>query len=209
MFVVAVGQVGTASASLIDRGPNLLFDDVLNITWTRQAGDGIQRTWDDAVALADSLVFAGSDDWRLPWASVIAGAGPVTSVVNCATASELACRDNELAHLFYYDLGGTFPQNLTGNRTSLSGQLITGIQDRYWTGTRSFVRASDGVSDVWDFRFQIGDTVSAAEFSLLWTWFAAPGDIAGAQLPADPPAAVPEPGTVLLVLFGLGLARRR
>jgi hypothetical protein len=200
--VVAIGQVGTASATLLDRGPDLVFDDVLNITWTRQAGDGIQRTYDDALALADSLVFAGSDDWRLPWASVSAGAGPVTSVVNCATATELACRDNEMGHLFYYDLGGTFPQDLTGDQTALSGQVLTGIQNRYWSGTRSFVRASDGVSDIWDFRFERGDTVSAAEFSGLWTWFAASGDIARAQVP-DPPT-VPEPATALLMLFGLG-----
>src|SRR5687767_3691671 len=73
VLVVAIGQVGTASATLIDRGPDLLFDDVLNITWTRQAGDGVLRTYDEALALADSLVFAGFDGWRLPWASVSAG----------------------------------------------------------------------------------------------------------------------------------------
>jgi hypothetical protein len=195
-----MGVAGSASAALLDRGPNMVFDDVLNITWTRQAGDGVQRTWDDSVALVNSLVLAGSDDWRLPWASVSAGAGPVTSVVNCATATELACRDNEMGHLFYHDLGGTFPEDLTGNQTAVSGEVLTGIEDRYWSGTRSFVRASDGVSDIWDFRFQIGDTVSAAEFSLLWTWAVHAGDVVGTQ----EPGTVPEPASQLLLLFGLG-----
>jgi hypothetical protein len=199
LLVAGMGVVGSASATLIDRGPDLVFDNVLNITWTRQAGDGVLRNWDDSVAWANNLVVAGFDDWRLPWASVSAGAGPVTTVVNCATATEVACRDNEMGHLFYYDLGGTFPQDLTGDQTAVGGQVLTGIEDRYWSGTRSFVRASDGVSDVWDFRFQIGDTVSAAEFSLLSAWGLHAGDVAGTQ---EPGSTVPEPASLLL--FGLG-----
>ena len=77
----------------------------------------------------------GLSDWRLPWASVIAGAGPTTTVVNCATATEIACRDNEMGYMFYYNLGGNFGDNKTGTQTALGGQVLTGIQPVYWSGT--------------------------------------------------------------------------
>jgi hypothetical protein len=106
-----------------------------------------------------------------------------------------------MGHLFYYDLGTLFPGFRFGEQDhiTLSGQLLTGLEERYWSGTRSFVRPSDGLSAVWYFRFTDGDTIVADERSGHHTWFAAAGDIAGAQ---DPP--VPEPATVLLMLFGLG-----
>ncbi len=38
-----------ASATLIDRGSGLIYDDVLEITWLQEASLGGFRTWDDAV----------------------------------------------------------------------------------------------------------------------------------------------------------------
>ena len=205
MLIAGMGLVRSASATLLDRGPDLVYDDVLNVTWSRQAGDGVQRNWRDTLAFVNQLVMGGSGEWRLPWASVSAGPGPVTAVVDCATATELACRDNEMGHLFYYDLGGlggTFPQDKTGDQTAVGGQVLRGISERYWSGTRSFVRASDGVSDIWDFRFAFGDDVSAAEFSLLWTWALHPGDVTATQVPGEPGSTVSEPAGLLL--FGVG-----
>jgi hypothetical protein len=37
LLVAGMGLAGSASALLIDRGPDLVYDDVLNITWTRNA----------------------------------------------------------------------------------------------------------------------------------------------------------------------------
>ncbi|HTD90272.1 MAG TPA: hypothetical protein VK663_06390, partial [Burkholderiales bacterium] len=56
---------GGASATLLDRGPNMVYDNVLNITWTRNAnlpGSG-SVTWQQAKDWAANLVFVGYDDW--------------------------------------------------------------------------------------------------------------------------------------------------
>jgi len=78
----------TAFAALLDRGPDLVYDDVLNITWTRNASlPGFSgHSWADANTWATNLVFAGFNDWRLPYPSVSAGSGPINRVVNCITA---------------------------------------------------------------------------------------------------------------------------
>ena len=65
-----MGVVGSASATLMDRGPNMVYDNVLDITWTRQAGDGVLRNWADSKAWAAGLFVDGLSGWRLPWASV-------------------------------------------------------------------------------------------------------------------------------------------
>jgi hypothetical protein len=59
-----MGVVGNASATLLDRGPDMVYDNVLNITWQRKAGDGVARNWADSVAWANTLVFGGFNDWR-------------------------------------------------------------------------------------------------------------------------------------------------
>ena len=115
--------VGSASATLLDRGPDLVYDDVLNITWTRNANlaGSSELTWGDANTWAANLVFGGFDDWRLPYGSVRAGVGLTATVVECATASEVACRDNEMGYMYYYDLGGSrFVDNKTGTQTATS-----------------------------------------------------------------------------------------
>jgi len=86
-MVAAMGLAGNASAILFDRGGGLIYDDVLNITWLQDANyaqtsgfdaDGLMN-WDNAKAWAAGLSYFDSvrnvtwTDWRLPYASVIAG----------------------------------------------------------------------------------------------------------------------------------------
>jgi PEP-CTERM motif-containing protein len=207
------GCRGNASAILLDRGPDMVYDNVLNITWVRDASlcvtlnncvnrnDGFVTggmTWSDANAWAANLVFGGFHDWRLPYASVNAGAGPTITVVDCATATESQCRDNEMRYMFYYDLGGTSGQNKTGTQTAVGGQVLTGIQPIYWSGTELFPGRS-----AWDFIFIGGIQIRDFEDFQFSAWAVRPGDVI---------AAAPEPASLLLIgvgMLGLGWSRRR
>ena len=200
LLVAGMGLVGSASATLMDRGADLVYDDVLNITWTRQAGDGVLRNWANSKTWAAGLVVDGLSGWRLPWASVLAGAGPTNSVVTCSTATELACRDNEMGYMFYHDLGGTVGQDKTGTQTALGGQVLTGIQHSsfYWSGSERFPDFP------WNFNFGNGIQQSSfGEGNFNFAWAVRAGDVI---------AAVPEPASLLLVgagMLGLGWMRRR
>lgn len=192
-----------AQASLIDRGNGLIYDDVLDITWLQDASLGTMQlggfvNWDGAVAWADSLVFQGYTDWRLPSISVAGGlpTGSTASPVDCRTASEAACRDNELGYMFYYNLGGAFGTALIGDEG-----LIHNIPIGYWSGSEY----APHPADAWIFSFAGGGQALVVKGlnSSLTTWAVRPGDV----LTASVPTAVPEPPTLLLFTSGLaGLA---
>jgi hypothetical protein len=78
-----------AQATLLDRGSGLIYDTVLNITWTQNAnlcvtlgncipspGPAGVMTWDNAKAWADNLVFDGFSDWRL---ATVSSTSPTTT----------------------------------------------------------------------------------------------------------------------------------
>ena len=68
--VLIFGGVGNTDAELLDRGGGLIYDDVLDITWLQDANyAGGTMTWDEAIHYAESLVWAGFEDWHLPRAS--------------------------------------------------------------------------------------------------------------------------------------------
>lgn len=54
----------TVNAALIDNGDGTVTDDDQEIMWLQTPVNDM--SWDDAVAFADSYVFAGYDNWRLP-----------------------------------------------------------------------------------------------------------------------------------------------
>ena len=224
LAMTLAGIAGNASAILLDRGPDMVYDTVLNITWQRHAGEpgasgdgGFSLNWAEANAWSAALVFGGFDDWRLPYVSVTAGAGPITfpslpSVFfpceGTGGTDELACRDNELAYMFYYNLGGKPGENKSGNQTAVGGELLTGIHFFHWSGT-----ALDS-DNAWRLDFLGGNQLGSQKQLSIRAWAVRPGDVCDQQpdLCPDTVPGVPEPGSLLLVALGaMGLAwsRRR
>ena len=188
----------SANAALVGRLPltpggtdyQAAYDTVLDITWVTNARLSGKFRWDNRVGWADGLDSAnylGVGGWRLASMSVAAGlpTGTTTSVIDCSSATELACRDNELGYMFYYNLGGSLDDDLRGDQM-VGDVTLTGIRERYWSGTK----LDDRVPPIgWGYDFSYGSWFRGLNTSF-HGWAVRTGDV------PLPPA---------LWLFGSGL----
>lgn len=147
LVCLCFGLINESDAELFDRGGGMVYDDVLDIIWLQNASlgsgsefddgfsssDGVM-TWDSAVAWADSLVFGGFDDWRLPSVDVNGDhtdtGGPFNGIADCEIVSEEECRDNELEYMARYNSVITPP----------IAALFSNVQFLHWSGTESEVQ---------------------------------------------------------------------
>jgi hypothetical protein len=204
---------GFAHASLVDRGGGLIYDTVLNITWLQDANYGagtvydlsgefnpIYRSWDtdgrmswaNAISWADTLVFhdivrnINYNDWRLP---ISVGVGGLCAQYNC--------KNSEMGHLFFVDLGNKAIYDEHGNYQPDYGLTNTGpfvnLQpSEYWSSTLQ------NSSEAYSFYMSAGYQVANG------TNYWGIGSYAMAVRDGDV-SMVPEPESIALVLLGLGL----
>lgn len=147
----------SVNADLVDNGDGTITDTDFNLMWLKDAKyamtsgydtDG-KMGWDAAMTWADTLYYAGYDDWRLPSALNSDGSGP------CSGDN---CTDSEMGHLYYIEgitSGGYDPfLNLSGNR--------------WWSSTET--EQSPNIWQPWRFHFGSGSgeqsqySASAAHF---------------------------------------------
>ena len=201
-----------AQASLTEIGPGLVYDDVKNITWLRDANyaktsnfdsDG-RLTWAAANNWANHLTFGGLDSgWRLP---------ELTDNVAYVGANS---SNSELADHFYRNLGGQAEADLAVVHSDNYG-LFNNLQASvYWL--KDELAVAPGFSLGWG--FVTGSGVLSGyqglynENSEFNAWAVHAGNVsllAGNTLPSSipVPAAIWLFGSGLLGVLGLASKRR-
>ena len=178
-------------AKLVDNGGGLIYDDVLDIAWAQP--DGVLRNWEDATDWAQSLFLGGVFGWRLPYVSVEAGLELDPNPVDCDTASEAACRDNELGYMFYQNLSGTFDEPILDSDDPDLALFPSLQSSEYWSEQQL---EGGGVGlEAWDFLFQTGQQNATPTSQEFGSWAVHPGNVLpGTEVMLDPSAAfeIPE-----------------
>ncbi|MDX1697627.1 MAG: DUF1566 domain-containing protein [Thiohalobacterales bacterium] len=174
--ILSLVFTATAEAELHSRlGGAAAYDDALDITWLTDAGLSGSNSWNGQLAWVASLNSAnhlGFNDWRLASMSVSAGlpTGMADTVVDCSTIWPPLCQDNELGYMFYHNLGGSYGEDLTGDRM-VGDVALTNIQRIYWSGTES------GITNAWMIHFDSGFVVWSPKNGNRYAWAVRPGDV--------------------------------
>ena len=132
--ILAIASI-TVHAELIDRGDGLIYDVDQDITWLQDFNSlGYWPNWNAANAWADSLVFRGFDDWRLPHTPQMdSSCVPLYDWTDNLAYQD--CTGGELGYLYYIELENIFSLSYFDNILNDYGPFIN-IQTGYWTSMR-------------------------------------------------------------------------
>lgn len=191
-LLLALVFISSAEATLIDRGNGLIYDTVLNITWTQNENLLGLGTWANQMTKANNLVFGGFDDWRL---ATISSTSPTNTASFCGsgTAVQCAASGNELGYMFYFNLGGTLGSDKTGNQVGAGGVTLNNIPFSAWSGTEF------SATNAWFILFVNGleGGATGPKTDVTGAWAVRNGDSVR--------STTPEPGSLVLLEAGLGL----
>ena len=151
------------------------YDDVLQVTWLTDAALSGARGWTGQLAWVESLNDAshlGINDWRLASMSRAAGlpTGATATTFDCSAVVEYLCRDNELGYMFYYNLGGAFNTDLSGDH-AIGDVTIENVQPVYWSGTEFATWTA------WILHFDSGFAVWSPKNGNRFAWAVRDGDV--------------------------------
>lgn len=194
------------------------YDPNLNITWLRNWNVNSAQTWTTQVAWAAGLTVGTFTGWRLPFITDtgtpgcdFSYSGGTDCGYNVQTASGSTVY-SEMAYLWYDELGNLAycpPGNATctgaGVPQSGWGLMNTGPfenmqPNQYWSGTEY----APDTRGAWVFNTLLGFQGLGGKLNPSYAVAVRPGDVA---------AAIPEPGTLMLLLGAAGalaaIRRRR
>ena len=185
--------VASGSASEV-----FLYDNVLNVTWLRDANANGSMTWAAANTWASGLNVGGYTGWRLP--TMIAkpnatfGYTGTDNGYNVRTTSGGTVY-SEMASLYHYTLGNKAYYNTSGALQPGYGLANTGDfnnlqSNSYWSG----LEYAPIPSLAWRFNTNYGYQNGDYKTDSLYALAVRPGDVV---------AAVPEPETYAMMLLGL------
>lgn len=204
LAVLLMGLTGSVQATFYDRGGGMIYDSDHNLTWLKDANyaqtsgfdaDGLMD-WQTANDWANNLTIGGYTDWRL-WQF---SAGLSNDAIYCYG---IGCNSGELADL-YFGLGGGSSDPLAINHTS-NYELFYNVKSNvYWSSVKSPGYWNDlGTSFIYSDNHAwmyatvyLGSQMSNPISTEAYAWAVRDGDVA---------ATVPEPNTLWLLLYGLGL----
>ncbi|GBD97971.1 MAG TPA: DUF1566 domain-containing protein [Nitrospirae bacterium] len=158
LLALVSGLTASAQADLIDRGGGLIYDTELEVTWLQDTIYGFEwdtgrMYWDDAMAWADSLVYQGYDDWRLPHYDI-----------SCWYYLAGDCVTSEMGHLFFIEGISPWWED--------QYPFINVQPNYYWTGTEY---PSD-TSLAWDIDFNNGEQSAVPKDIFSYAWAVRDGD---------------------------------
>jgi hypothetical protein len=184
--------IGVLPATMGGSDYQAYYDDQLDISWTANANINGIAIWDNHVAWAAGLDIDDVTGWRLPNMDVNGD----NNIVDCFTATQAACMDNEYGHLFYYGAGTVFGSGITA---SSPGPFSNVQGNSYFSGTEF---ASDPTR-AWFFSFGSSSQGNGLKNNFGFAWAVHSGNVSTVPVPA----AVWLFGSGLMGL--LGLARRK